>query len=132
MNTHLRPLFATAGAALLAVVMAGCSSGPFASKSADGRYFQYLTTDDKVTAEYATPDGATCQRHLANLKRGNAHGGPEAGRCSATSMAAQLPVNAAVRDSAGADYTFRFGSLDQCRRMMQAIASQGTVTRACQ
>lgn len=131
MRQRLRPAF-IAAATFAAAIVAGCSSGPFATRVADGRYFQYLSPDNKVVAEYLTPDTATCQRHMANLQRSNAHGGPESGRCHGTSAAGQLPVSAAARDTTGAEYAFRFSTLDQCRRMMQAVASQGSVTRTCQ
>ena len=129
--THLpRPFLASAAAACGALLIAGCSSGPFA-KADGGRYFQYLSPDDKVAAEYTTADAATCRQHLANLKRGNTHMGGEATRCSATSAAASLPVSAAATDPSRVDYTFRFATREQCQRMMPAIATGATVTRNC-
>lgn len=121
---------ALAGAALL---IAGCSSGPLAKlgRGDGGRYFQYLSPDNQVVGEYTTPDAATCQQHLANLKRGNTHGGSEGTRCSSSSAASRLPVSAAARDAGNTDYTFRFASLEQCTRMMSAVARNATVTRDC-
>ena len=50
-----------------------------------------------------------------------------------TSASARLPVTAAARDGkTGADYAFRFNNMDQCTRMMRAVAESATVTRQCQ
>lgn len=134
-----RPFLAGTAAVCGALLMAGCSSGPlsglFGNKptpQGTARYFQYTSPDDKVVAEYSTPDAATCQRHLSNLKNSNAHGGPEATRCHGTSAAGSLPVSASARDASGAEYAFRFSNLEQCRRMMPAVATGATVTRNCQ
>ncbi len=132
MKPFARSLLASAAALGGAVLLSACSSGPFAKQADGGRYFQYLSPDNKVVAEYATADAATCQRHQANLKRGNTHGGAEGTRCGAASAAAQLPVSAGARDPGGTDYSFRFATRDQCTRMMPAVATGGAVTRDCQ
>ena len=139
MTRMSRPFLAGLTAISAALLMAGCSSGPlsglFGNKptpQATARYFQYTSPDNQVMAEYATPDAATCQRHLANLRNHNAHGGPEATRCHGSSAAGNLPVAAAARDASGTEYAFRFANLEQCRRMMPAVATGATVTRNCQ
>ncbi len=116
-------------ATALALIVAGCSTHPFAPQ---GRYFQYHTDNNKVVAEYLTQDAITCQQHLANMKQRNAHGS-EAVRCSASSAAAGLPVSAAVSDPATrSNYSFRFASMEHCRRMLPAIAAgAANVTANC-
>ncbi len=66
MNLRIR-LWPPTVAACATALIAGCSTGPFGTQVAEGRYFQYLSPDNQVVAEYATPDTATCQRHMANL-----------------------------------------------------------------
>ena len=134
-SSRTRSLLGGTALACGALLIAGCSSGPLArlGKSDAGRYFQYLSQDNQVVAEYATPDAATCAQHLANLKRGNTHGGAEATRCASASAASRLPVGAAARDErTQTDYAFRFATMEQCSRMMPAVASGATITRNCQ
>lgn len=120
-------LLAAAGA--LALIASGCTTGPLAPQ---GRYFQYQAPDDRVVAEYLTADAATCQRHLANMKRDNPHGS-EAVRCSNRSAAASLPVSAAVNDpGTHTDYSFRFATMEHCQRMLPAITrGPANVAAAC-
>ncbi|QTD44259.1 hypothetical protein [Ottowia testudinis] len=131
MNFTTRPWLAATvfGTALL---NAACSSGPLAQGDGPARHFQYLSPDNQVVAEYSTSDAATCQQHLSNMNRINRHGS-EATRCGTASAAARLPVTAQARDArANIDYAFRFNSMDQCKRLMGAIAESATVTRGCQ
>lgn len=131
----LRPLMRTAALACGALLIAGCSSGPLTKlrPAKSGPYFQYLSQDEQVVAEYSAGTAATCREHLANLKRGNTHGG-DATRCSPSSAASRLPVSATARDAAtNTDYAFRFATLEQCQRMMPAIVTSGaTLMRDCQ
>ena len=131
MTLCTRPLLAALAVGCTALT-AACTSGPLARGDAAARYFQYVSPDDRVVAEYLTPDAATCRQHLSNMERVNRHGA-DATRCSGTSASARLPVTAAARDGkTGADYAFRFHNMEQCTRMMRAVAESATVTRQCQ
>mgnify|MGYP003615126121 FL=1 len=131
MTLCTRPLLAALAVGCTALT-AACTSGPLARGDAAARYFQYVSPDDRVVAEYLTPDAATCRQHLSNMERVNRHGA-DATRCSGTSASARLPVTAAARDGkTGADYAFSFNNMDQCTRMMRAVAESATVTRPCQ
>ena len=134
-SSRTRSLLGGTALACGALLLAGCSSGPLAKlrPAKSGPYFQYLSQDEQVVAEYSAGTAATCREHLANLKRGNTHGG-DATRCSPSSAASRLPVSATARDVAtNTDYAFRFATLEQCKRMMPAIVTSGaTLTRDCQ
>ena len=66
---------ALAAAGALTLIAAGCSTGPLSTGlfATEGRFFQYQSPDHKVVAEYMAADTATCQQHLANMKRDNQH-----------------------------------------------------------
>ena len=118
---------ALGAATALTLIAAGCSTNPFAPQ---GRFFQYHTQDGQVVAEHMAQDAITCQQHLDNMKRRNAHGS-DAVRCSASSAAASLPVSAAVTDpGTRSNYAFRFASMEHCERMLPAIVAGAAVTTA--
>lgn len=115
---------ACVGAILL---VTGCAA---TSTSQEGRFFQYASTDGAVVAEYDALDAATCSMHLKNLQTNNSHGANTL-RCSSSSAEASLPTRAVAADARGNPFNFRFANLEQCRRMLPAITSGGSISRNC-
>lgn len=108
-------------------LVAGCAA---TSTGQGGQFFQYASTDGKVVAEYDARDSATCATHLKNLQMTNSHGADTL-RCSSSSAEVSLPTRAVAADAGGNPFNFRFANLEQCRRMLPAITSGGSISRNC-